>query len=52
MQFIDETEIKEEDVMLSHANNPRELKRSENWLLSNKGSLKEWDRMIFKHTNF
>ena len=50
MQFAEESEVVEDDGGLtSSARTPNELKLSNNWLLSNKGHLKEHDLSIFRN---
>ena len=50
MQFEEESEIIEDDGSLtSSARTPNELKLSDNWLLSNKGHLKQHDLSTFRN---
>ena len=50
MQFVEESEIVEDDGSLaSSARTPNELKLSDNWLLSNKGHLKQHDLSTFRN---
>ena len=53
MQFVEESEIVEDDGSLAFsARTPNELKLSDNWLLSNKGHLKEHDLRSFRDAVF